>query len=179
MKIFVSKSFDPADRDVNSYFERIMKALGLQVLTAEDFTGESISVRVERLLAECDFLIGIYVIRYEDSKKSKVVTSQWMMRETFTAHGQGKQFIALVEYDRSLDATARLARGIAWLFNPVLYPDSGRHLEISQEEIGLLSGLSRPVTNKALQTLEAKGLLLVERNGLTVLNLKGLRDFGD
>ena len=97
MKIFVSKSFDPADRDVNSYFERIMKALGLQVLTAEDFTGESISVRVERLLAECDFLIGIYVIRYEDSKKSKVVTSQWMMRETFTAHGQGKQFIALVE----------------------------------------------------------------------------------
>ena len=89
------------------------------------------------------------------------------------------QFIALVEYDRTLDATARLARGIAWLFNPVLYPDSGRHLEISQEEIGLLSGLSRPVTNKALQTLEAKGLLLVERNGLTVLNLKGLRDFGD
>ena len=89
------------------------------------------------------------------------------------------QFIALVEYDRTLDATARLARSIAWLFNPVLYPDGGRHLEISQEEIGLLSGLSRPVTNKSLQVLEAKGLLLVERNGLTVRNLEGLRDFGD
>ena len=89
------------------------------------------------------------------------------------------QFIALVEYDRSLDATARLARSIAWLFNPVLYPDGGRHLEISQEEIGLLSGLSRPVTNKSLQILEAKGLLLVERSGLTVLNLERLRDFGD
>jgi CRP/FNR family cyclic AMP-dependent transcriptional regulator len=89
------------------------------------------------------------------------------------------QFIALVEYDRSLNATARLARSIAWLFNPVLYPDGGRHLEISQEEIGLLSGLSRPVTNKSLQVLETKGLLLVERNGLTVLNLERLRDFGD
>ncbi len=89
------------------------------------------------------------------------------------------QFIALVEYDRTLDATARLARSIAWLFNPVLYPDGGRHLDISQEEIGLLSGLSRPVTNKSLQTLEAKGLLTVERNGLTVLKLERLRDFGD
>lgn len=89
------------------------------------------------------------------------------------------QFIALVEYDRTLDATARLARSIAWLFNPVLYPEGGRHLEISQEEIGLLSGLSRPVTNKSLQILEAKGLLAVERNGLTVRNLEGLRDFGD
>ena len=89
------------------------------------------------------------------------------------------QFIALVEYDRTLNATARLARNIAWLFNPVLYPDGGRHLEISQEEIGLLSGLSRPVTNKSLKTLEAKGLLRVERAGLTVLDLERLREFGD
>lgn len=108
--------------------------------------------------------------------ENSVAFNRYLVRQFNERLGQ---FIALVEYDRSLDATARLARGIAWLFNPVLYPDSGRHLEISQEEIGLLSGLSRPVTNKALQTLEAKGLLLVERNGLTVLNLKGLRDFGD
>jgi len=84
-----------------------------------------------------------------------------------------------VEYDRTLNATARLARNIAWLFNPVLYPDGGRHLEISQEEIGLLSGLSRPVTNKSLKTLETKGLLRVERAGLTVLDLERLREFGD
>ena len=48
------------------------------------------------------------------------------------------QFIALVEYDRMLDAPARVARNIAWLFNPALYRDHERHLEISQEEIGLL-----------------------------------------
>lgn len=89
------------------------------------------------------------------------------------------QFIALVEYDRTLNATARLARNIAWLFNPVLYPDGGRHLEISQEELGLLSGLSRPVTNKSLKALEGMGLLRVERNGLIVLNMDQLREFGD
>src|SRR4051794_6964156 len=33
------------------------------------------------------------------------------------------QFIGLLEYGRTLDATARLARSIASLFNPILYPD--------------------------------------------------------
>ena len=97
MKIFVSKSFDIADRDINSYFERLMLAAELDIATAEDYTGESIPQRVERILSECDFLVGIYVLRYEDQEKNKIVTSQWIMRETFTAHGQGKQFIALVE----------------------------------------------------------------------------------
>ena len=97
MKIFVSKSFDLSDRDINCYFERLMTAAGLEIATAEDYTGESIPQRVERILSECDFLVGVYVIRYEDPTKNKVVTSQWLMRETFTAHGQGKQFIALVE----------------------------------------------------------------------------------
>ena len=36
------------------------------------------------------------------------------------------QFIALAEYDRMLDATGRLARNIAWLFNAVLYRISAR-----------------------------------------------------
>lgn len=97
MKVFVSKSFDIGDRPINSYFERVMMAAGIDLVTAEDYTGESIPQRVERILSGCDFLVGIYVIRYEDSTKQKVVTSQWIMRETFTAHGQGKDFIALVE----------------------------------------------------------------------------------
>jgi CRP-like cAMP-binding protein len=108
--------------------------------------------------------------------ENSVAFNRYLVRQFNERLGQ---FIALVEYDRSLDATARLARSIAWLFNPVLYPQAGLHLDISQEEIGLLSGLSRPVTNKSLQTLEAKGLLRVERNGLTVLNLDRLRDYGD
>lgn len=97
MKVFVSKSFDFSDREINSYFERLMKAAGVEIATAEEYTDEPIPVRVERVLSECDFLVGIYVIKYEDNSKGKIVTSQWLMRETFTAHGQGKKFIALVE----------------------------------------------------------------------------------
>jgi CRP/FNR family cyclic AMP-dependent transcriptional regulator len=88
------------------------------------------------------------------------------------------QFIALAEYDRSLDAPARLARNLAWLFNPVLYRDPVPHLEISQEEIGLLSGMSRQMANKSLQILEKKGLLRIEHGGITVLDTERLARYG-
>jgi CRP/FNR family transcriptional regulator, cyclic AMP receptor protein len=87
------------------------------------------------------------------------------------------QFIALVEYDRMLDAPARVARNIAWLFNPTLYPRSPLHLDLTQEEIGLLSGVSRQVANKSLQILESKGLLRLEHGGLTVLDIDRLMRF--
>jgi CRP/FNR family cyclic AMP-dependent transcriptional regulator len=108
--------------------------------------------------------------------ENSVAFNRFLVRQLNERLGQ---FIALVEYDRSLDADARVARSIAWLFNPVLYPLEGMNLGISQEEIGLLSGLSRPVTNKSLKTLETKGLISVERNGLTVLDLERLRNFGE
>ena len=89
------------------------------------------------------------------------------------------QFIALVEYDRMLDAPARVARNIAWLFNPTLYRDHERHLEISQEEIGLLSGVSRPIANKSLKQLEERGLLRLEHGGIRVLDVEALGRFGE
>lgn len=89
------------------------------------------------------------------------------------------QFIGLVEVGRTLEATARLARSIASLFNPILYPNTTRHLEITQEEIGALSGLSRQNANQCLKTLEREGLLRVEYGGVTVLDLDRLRCYGD
>jgi len=87
-------------------------------------------------------------------------------------------FIALVEYDRMLDPDARVARCLAALFNPYLYPGVGPQLQISQEEIGLLSGVSRQRANQALQVLEKKGLLRVEYGGITVLDLEGMGRYG-
>jgi DNA-binding GntR family transcriptional regulator len=60
-----------------------------------------------------------------------------------------------------LDGVARVARVIAWLFNPVLNPNIGPSLDISQEELGLIAGVSRQVANRALQILEAEGLLKI------------------
>lgn len=89
------------------------------------------------------------------------------------------QFIRLLEQDRMLDATARLARCIATLFNPILYPDGTRHLEITQEELGALSGISRQNANQQLKILEKEGLLRLEYGGVTVIDLDRLRTYGE
>ena len=89
------------------------------------------------------------------------------------------QFIALVEYDRMLDPPARIARSIAWLFDPVLYPRAETRLVISQEEIGRLSGLSRQAANKALNELAASGVLQLEHGVLTVIDIERLRHYGE
>ena len=89
------------------------------------------------------------------------------------------QFIALVEYGRTLDVTARLARSIASLFNPILYPDLTPHLQITQEEIGALSGISRQNANRCLNRLEQEGLLRLEYGGVTIIDLERLRHYGE
>ena len=88
------------------------------------------------------------------------------------------QFIAMVENQRLLEPDARVARSLAALFNPVLYPDLASYVQISQEEVGYLSGVSRQRVNQALQVLEMAGLLKVEYGGIRILDLAGLRAFG-
>ncbi|HET7730182.1 MAG TPA: hypothetical protein VFK48_09130, partial [Usitatibacter sp.] len=46
------------------------------------------------------------------------------------------QFIAMVEYERLLQPDARVARSLAGLFNPLLYPDQATDIQLSQEELG-------------------------------------------
>jgi CRP-like cAMP-binding protein len=89
------------------------------------------------------------------------------------------QFIGMVEHDRLLGPDARLARCLAGMFNPHLYPGVGPVLPISQEEIAQLAGLSRQRANQALQRLEQAGLLRIDYGGITVTNLAGLREFED
>jgi CRP-like cAMP-binding protein len=89
------------------------------------------------------------------------------------------QFIGMIENERMLDTDARIARGLAALFNPVLYPGTNRLLQISQEELGYLAGVSRQRANQALKVLEDAGLVRSEYGGINILDLEGLRRFGD
>jgi len=88
------------------------------------------------------------------------------------------QFIAMVEYQRLLGPDARVARSLAALFNPLLYPEQATEVQLSQEEVGYLSGVSRQRVNRALQVLEKAGLLKVEYGRIRILDLDGLRSFG-
>lgn len=88
------------------------------------------------------------------------------------------QFIGMVEHDRLLDPDARVARSLAALFNPHLYPDSDPQVQISQEELGYLAGASRQRVNRSLQVLGRAGLIKVDYGLVTVLDLDGLQRFG-
>jgi CRP-like cAMP-binding protein len=89
------------------------------------------------------------------------------------------QFIGMMENERMLDTDARIARGLAALFNPVLYPGTNRLLQISQEELGYLAGVSRQRANQALKVLEDAGLVRSEYGGIHIVDLDGLRGFGN
>ncbi|MGY8666021.1 Crp/Fnr family transcriptional regulator [Bradyrhizobium sp. UFLA05-109] len=88
------------------------------------------------------------------------------------------QFIATIESDRLHDPAARVARHLIWLFNPVLYPNTRGHIEITQEELGLLAGMSRQAANQALAILEAEGLVEARHARIAVPSLERLNRYG-
>ncbi|MDR3399073.1 MAG: Crp/Fnr family transcriptional regulator [Pandoraea sp.] len=88
------------------------------------------------------------------------------------------QFIAAVEHERLLDTDARVARSLSSMFNPNLYPSDDNTVQISQEELSYLAGVSRQRVNLALKVLEQAGLVKVDYGVLTILDLEGLREFG-
>ena len=85
------------------------------------------------------------------------------------------QFIAAREIDRMNNPDARVARSLAALFNPILYPGVGEMLRITQQELAYLVGLSRQRVNESLNTLQAQGAIRVEYGGVRVLSLDALR----
>jgi CRP/FNR family cyclic AMP-dependent transcriptional regulator len=85
------------------------------------------------------------------------------------------QFIAAREIDRISSPDLRVARNLAALFHPLLSPNVGGILRITQQELAYLVGLSRQRVNEALSTLSTKGWIRVEYGGLRVLDLQALR----
>lgn len=81
----------------------------------------------------------------------------WFMGD-FTAH-------------RLYHAEALVARALLGLQHPWLHPGSDRHIEITQEEVANLAGLSRQRCNQALSRLKEAGLVRLEYGGITLLDL--------
>ena len=87
------------------------------------------------------------------------------------------QFIGAREIDRLTDPDARVARSLAALFHPTLYPGVGEVLRITQQELGYLVGVSRQRVNEALKSLQSAGAIRIEYGGVRVLDLERLRRY--
>jgi CRP/FNR family transcriptional regulator, cyclic AMP receptor protein len=117
---------------------------------------------------------GITVPTFDWLLDRSIGFNRFVMRQLNERLGQ---FIAAREIDRMSDPDVRVARSLASLFHPVLYPGVGGLLHITQHELGYLVGLSRQRVNQALQTLQAARTIRVEYGGVRVLDLEGLRRY--
>ena len=87
------------------------------------------------------------------------------------------QFIAAREIDRMTNPDERVARSLAALFHPILYPGVGEVLRITQQELGYLVGLSRQRVNESLAALQDAAIVRIEYGGLRVLDREALRRY--
>jgi CRP/FNR family transcriptional regulator, cyclic AMP receptor protein len=117
---------------------------------------------------------GLPAASFERLLQTSLPFNRFVMQQLNERLGQ---FIAAREIDRNSDPDLRVARSLAALFHPVLYPGVGSLLRITQEELGYLVGLSRQRTNEALKRLQADALIRVEYGGVRVLDLGQLRRY--
>jgi CRP-like cAMP-binding protein len=117
---------------------------------------------------------GITVPTFDWLLDRSIGFNRFVMRQLNERLGQ---FIAAREIDRMSDPDVRVARSLAALFHPVLYPGVGRLLRITQQELGYLVGLSRQRVNQALSALQDAQVIRVEYGGVRVLDLDQLRSY--
>jgi CRP-like cAMP-binding protein len=115
---------------------------------------------------------GLPIDTFHELLDTSLAFNRFVLRQLNERLGQ---FIAAVEIDRLNDTDSRVARGLAALFHPVLYPGVGQWLRITQQELGYVVGLSRQRVNEALNVLQEKDLIRIEYGGVRVLDLEGLR----
>ncbi|WP_298828713.1 Crp/Fnr family transcriptional regulator [uncultured Piscinibacter sp.] len=115
---------------------------------------------------------GVDIDTFEWLLERSIPFNRYVMNQLNERLGQ---FIAAREIDRLDDPDTRVARNLAALFHPVLYPGVGTLLRITQQELGYLVGLSRQRVNEALRSLQGEGLITIEYGGVRVLDLPALR----
>lgn len=92
------------------------------------------------------------------------------------------QFISMVEYERILDTSARVACLLASVFQfNVLAGNRAKvnlNLTISQEDLAMMCGVSRQTFNEVIHELEKLGIVETGYRNLRILDIDRLRRFG-
>lgn len=137
------------------------------------------------LLKRENYRYNIEALRHSVVAGLPIETFEWLLERSIPfnrylmnqLNERVSQFIAARETDRLNEPDSRVARSLAGLFHPVLFPGVGTVLRITQQELAYLVGLSRQRVNEALRALQADGLIRVEYGGVQVLDLERLRRY--
>jgi CRP/FNR family transcriptional regulator, cyclic AMP receptor protein len=118
---------------------------------------------------------GLPIESFEALLQASIPFNRYVMNQL---NERLSQFIGAREIDRIIDPDLRVARSLASLFHPVLYPGVGHLLRITQQELAYLVGLSRQRVNEALRALQSAGLIRIEYGGVRVTDLPRLQSHG-
>jgi CRP-like cAMP-binding protein len=87
------------------------------------------------------------------------------------------QFVERCVYERLHDADEHVVHGLVEMIDPRFYPSTAGNLEMSQENLARLTGVSRSVVSRVLRRLQREGFLKVDYRSITLLDPDGLRRF--
>lgn len=127
------------------------------------------------------------VVALRDSRLALIpaVAFHWLLGRSLPFNGflishlnaRLAQFVIRLAHARTHDPVQHVTHCLAELFNPELYPGTTATLQISQEEIAFLAGVSRQLVNRALRSLEAAQLLELAYGSITIRDVDALRAF--
>ena len=94
---FVGHSFLPADAGISNSVIRLLRGLGLDILTGEKPRAESVSKKVRRRIEACDGFVGVFTRRHRIADQEEWTTSAWIIDEKAYAFAKNKKLLLLKE----------------------------------------------------------------------------------
>jgi CRP/FNR family transcriptional regulator, cyclic AMP receptor protein len=111
-------------------------------------------------------LLRLPLVEFEALKTSSLAFNQYLVNHLNHRLGQA---MAIIEADRSRSPEQRVAlylSGVFW--------GKSHRVNLSQEELGNLCGLSRQTVNKVLGAMQSEGILTLNFSQIQVLNPEAL-----
>lgn len=95
--VFVGHSFATEDEHVNDVILRFLAAFGLEVVTGEKPSANTVSAKVRGRIEQCEGFVGVFTRRDKIARKNEWLPSPWVVDEKAFALAKNKKLILLRE----------------------------------------------------------------------------------
>jgi CRP-like cAMP-binding protein len=159
------------------------KVILLGILSRGDVFGEVGLIDKESRTANITALSKVTLLKLTNDDFDKITTlfsvEEWIALTSYICF-LFRGVTNNLEETVFLDGSVRVASKILGLFDKNGNPeDNSFEIEISQENLGRMAGLSREATNKALASLEDKGLIELKYKKIILPDIKKFRAMMD
>lgn len=110
-------------------------------------------------------------------------TFEWLLSTSFPfnrflldqLNARLAQFVERCVYERLHDAEEQVVHGLVEMIDPRFYPQGAETVEMSQENLGRMTGVSRSFVNRVLRRLQDEGIVRIDYKSIKVLDPDALR----